>query len=366
MTHDHATNTTDQFDKLRESARDLIAAASDTYKKRNGHLSTFEDESGEKCWIVPFDAFESLRSALEALMAADTEQSKPETAPSERVTSISDDGDIVEAMVLSLKNPFPSESLMRAGGIDYWREIMRGAYRAALTTITQGELLNIDWFETSLNIIHDHKKVYVVERDNLKHSGEANATVYAKFVEVCDSISQAIHDMKKSAGPVRNMLIKPLEWRTDLYGAMTATHPFGSYSCPRFHDAWDLMRNGLHVHPKVHGVIQTYPSLEAAKDAAQVDFEKRASAILELATGANSVPAKLLRLTFAVQHNPNCPAPWLVRLPGKSGTIDMKPYRDVIGIVKHETGDRLGFGKTFGEAARSALTASADTSTNAS
>ncbi|MBY3432802.1 hypothetical protein HFN89_01250 [Rhizobium laguerreae] len=67
------------------------------------------------------------------------------------------------------------------------------------------------------------------------------------------------------------------------------------------------------------------------------------------------VPRALSDLTFAIQHNPRCPSPWLVRLPGKSGTIDMKPYRDPVGIVKHETTDRLGFGKTLAEAARSAL-----------
>lgn len=70
---------------------------------------------------------------------------------------------------------------------------------------------------------------------------------------------------------------------------------------------------------------------------------------------ADVVPRELCDLTFAVQHNPRCPSPWLVRLPGKSGTIDMKPYRDPVGIVKHETTDRLGFGKTLGEAARAAL-----------
>lgn len=52
-----------------EAARNVIASASDTYKKRNGHLGSFEDDSGEKCWIVPFDAFESLRSAVDALKA---------------------------------------------------------------------------------------------------------------------------------------------------------------------------------------------------------------------------------------------------------------------------------------------------------
>ncbi|KQZ49757.1 hypothetical protein ASD54_12535 [Rhizobium sp. Root149] len=52
---------------LIEAASNVIASASDTYKKRNGHLASFEDDSGEKCWIVPFDAFEGLRSAVEAL-----------------------------------------------------------------------------------------------------------------------------------------------------------------------------------------------------------------------------------------------------------------------------------------------------------
>lgn len=51
-------------DKMVEAARNVIASASDTYKKRNGHLGSFEDDSGEKCWIVPFDAFEGLRAAL--------------------------------------------------------------------------------------------------------------------------------------------------------------------------------------------------------------------------------------------------------------------------------------------------------------
>lgn len=53
-------------------------------------------------------------------------------------------------------------------------------------------------------------------------------------------------------------------------------------------------------------------------------------------------------LTYVVQHSPNCPSPYLVRLP--RGAIDMKPY--------HETGDAFGFGATFAEAfsaARAAL-----------
>lgn len=55
---------------LFDAAKDVLASASDTYKKRNGHLASFEDDSGEKCWIVPFDAFESLRCAVDALKPA--------------------------------------------------------------------------------------------------------------------------------------------------------------------------------------------------------------------------------------------------------------------------------------------------------
>jgi len=69
--------------------------------------------------------------------------------------------------------------------------------------------------------------------------------------------------------------------------------------------------------------------------------------------------AELSKLTFVVQHNPNCPSPWLVRLPGK-GPIDMLPYGDGLGIVAHQTGDFLGFGKTFEEAARAALAKGGD------
>jgi len=59
--------------------------------------------------------------------------------------------------------------------------------------------------------------------------------------------------------------------------------------------------------------------------------------------------------TFAAQHNPNCPSPWLVRMPGKSAIIDMKP-RGVFGGSKADlTDDILGYGKTFEEAADSAL-----------
>ena len=58
---------------LLAAAKEVIACASDTYKKRNGHIGSFEDDSGEKCWIVPFDAFERLRTALAAKEGSDND-----------------------------------------------------------------------------------------------------------------------------------------------------------------------------------------------------------------------------------------------------------------------------------------------------
>jgi hypothetical protein len=51
-------------------------------------------------------------------------------------------------------------------------------------------------------------------------------------------------------------------------------------------------------------------------------------------------------MTYSVHHNPNCPKPYLVRLP--RGNLDLKYYRD--------TRDALGFGMTFEEAFANALT----------
>lgn len=59
---------------------------------------------------------------------------------------------------------------------------------------------------------------------------------------------------------------------------------------------------------------------------------------------------ELRQLTFAIQHNPNCPDMFLIRLPGRSGRIDLKPYADQMGFRKSETEDVIGFGKTLAEA----------------
>lgn len=68
------------------------------------------------------------------------------------------------------------------------------------------------------------------------------------------------------------------------------------------------------------------------------------------------IPEWLKKETFAVQHNPNCPSPYLVRLIGKgAGLLDLKPYF-LLGKPKpgELTRDALGFGKTLEEAAEAA------------
>jgi len=59
---------------------------------------------------------------------------------------------------------------------------------------------------------------------------------------------------------------------------------------------------------------------------------------------------ELNKFTYVVEHNPNCPLHFLVRLVGKGqAMIDKKPY------LPRETKDILGFGRTLKEAARRAL-----------
>lgn len=52
--------------------------------------------------------------------------------------------------------------------------------------------------------------------------------------------------------------------------------------------------------------------------------------------------------TYVLEHNPNCPAPYLIRLPGKrTGIIDKEPLG--------ESQDIFAYGKNFQEAAKRAL-----------
>ena len=66
------------------------------------------------------------------------------------------------------------------------------------------------------------------------------------------------------------------------------------------------------------------------------------------------VMQELKKQTFAVQYNPNCPRPYLVRLiPKGFGKLDMRFY-GAFGI-HGSTNDVLGFGNTLRQAAEKAL-----------
>jgi len=60
------------------------------------------------------------------------------------------------------------------------------------------------------------------------------------------------------------------------------------------------------------------------------------------------VTQRMSRMTYVVEHNPNCPSPFLVRLVGVGkGILDKLPSRT--------TRDVLGYGQTFEDAAKEAL-----------
>lgn len=67
----------------------------------------------------------------------------------------------------------------------------------------------------------------------------------------------------------------------------------------------------------------------------------------------------LERTTYRVEHNPNCPSPFLVRLVGwGKGSIDGKPVPHPLTREDSEvTFDAYGYGRTFEEAGEAALQA---------
>jgi hypothetical protein len=75
-----ALETTQPAGAVTEAARNLIASKFGTYKARNGRQMGIQDDSGEKCWIVPFDAMFELEAALEHAAPA-AEPAKIERAP---------------------------------------------------------------------------------------------------------------------------------------------------------------------------------------------------------------------------------------------------------------------------------------------
>ena len=49
-------------------------------------------------------------------------------------------------------------------------------------------------------------------------------------------------------------------------------------------------------------------------------------------------------LTWALRHNPNCPSPYEVRMPGRKA-----------GRINYDQGDIVGYGKTLAKALEDAL-----------
>lgn len=87
------------------------------------------------------------------------------------------------------------------------------------------------------------------------------------------------------------------------------------------------------------------------------DFEwntRSISALRPAGPAVPAVPAVLLDRTFAIEYNPNCPSPWLVRLIGKCAFLDLKRYSRLTPKDEY-TKDVLGFGKTIDEAAQNAI-----------
>ena len=60
-----------------------------------------------------------------------------------------------------------------------------------------------------------------------------------------------------------------------------------------------------------------------------------------------TISERISRLTYTLQHNPNCPSPFLVRMPCGLLMLDNR--------LAGSTEDALGYGKTFEEAAANAL-----------
>jgi len=70
-----------------------------------------------------------------------------------------------------------------------------------------------------------------------------------------------------------------------------------------------------------------------------------------------TIMERLNQLTYAVQHNPNCPQPFLVRLPGWGcASLDLLQAPFWPRLPGH-TSDLLGYGQTLEEAAEKALAA---------
>ncbi len=81
--------------------------------------------------------------------------------------------------------------------------------------------------------------------------------------------------------------VKPLDW-LNIDGDFVARTDIKSYCCRRFGDGFDLLIDGHHTKPYIAGFRETHPTIDAAKAAAQADYETR----IRSALYASPVPGK--------------------------------------------------------------------------
>lgn len=222
-----------------------------------------------------------------------------------------------------------------------WRKAVPGTRDAAeLTPSDRWEPVQV--FENALD--DQHPEYLMVEVGGVERAQGLDCFVWGPAI-------------KPAAGQPG---IKVLEWGKTSYGTPEVSTIAGVYRLNHAgNGGWSVNRQRDVLRD--NDGRTNFATVEAAKAAAQADFEARIRSALAspdsapLTATAGEMWGELCKRTFAVQHNPNCPSPFLVRLPGKSGLIDMNPYGDVLGRSRNTTGDVLGFGKSLQEAALAAL-----------
>lgn len=245
---------------------------------------------------------------------------------------------------------------------EWWRHYVpmaRAALEAALSADEPvGEPMELPYKNWRGEISNRKLQPIRVEFGATEWHPEPQWLLVARDIEKNTERSFALKDFNPPQ-PAPSVAVKALEWQRVVGDVEVA----GSYKL-------DRMRPWTGSKPKMYWVqialgfgFKTIATLcetvEEAKAAAQSDYEARIRSALSAQVQDVAGLERLRDVAYAVQHNPNCPAKYLVRLVGKSGRIDLKPYGNHFPSVKRETGDVLGFGKTIDEAIDNALAAAA-------
>lgn len=301
--------------RLKDAVLNVIANRFDTYKARNGKQCSIEGDDGEKCWIVSFDDMSELEAAVSSDPATLTNEGTIPAAPVETPETWTDD--------------------------ELWQIVNEFDDRTSPEDYPEMVMLNEAEFRDFL--------------DRGRAASQAIITQLHKELSCRDAL------IKDHLGKILH-----LENRIDDEAFRAETAEISRDHWKANHDQMVQRNAVLRQRPDLPvdrlPAIARYEAIIAAKEASAKDAKlsrddwKRLAKALE----AQFVDFnQLCQLTFAIQHNPNCPHKFLIRLPGKSGLIDLKPYRDQLGTRPHETGDAIGSGKTLHEAFVAALVAHA-------